>query len=263
MLSQGETNSPERFPGHRARRAAARARAGAGAADHARRARAAHRSAQEHGLAPRRRARAQRARAARLGARRDPPGPGACCASRSAASTTPISSSSPIPCCSTLAAESGETINLAVPARPGVEPPRAGRLAPHDRRGQLGRPRGAVPRRRPTARSSSPSAPPSCRRGELDALHAAHDHRPRAPRRPRSTRSARSATRRRSTRSRSVSRPSPRPCAAPTGACVAALSISGPSFRLGPSQLDHMGALLVEQAAVLSTRLGYPTLERG
>ena len=48
-----------------------------------------------------------------------------------------------------------------------------------------------------------------------------------------------------------------------TGVCVAALSISGPSFRLGPSQLDHMGALLVEQAAVLSTRLGYITLERG
>ena len=47
------------------------------------------------------------------------------------------------------------------------------------------------------------------------------------------------------------------------GACAAALSISGPSFRLGPSQLDHMGALLIEQAAVLSTRLGYPTLERG
>jgi IclR family transcriptional regulator, acetate operon repressor len=47
------------------------------------------------------------------------------------------------------------------------------------------------------------------------------------------------------------------------GACVAALSISGPTFRLGPSQLDHMGALLVEQAAVLSTRLGYTTLERG
>jgi DNA-binding IclR family transcriptional regulator len=47
------------------------------------------------------------------------------------------------------------------------------------------------------------------------------------------------------------------------GACVAALSISGPSFRLGSSQLDHMGALLIEQAAVLSTRLGYITLERG
>ena len=47
------------------------------------------------------------------------------------------------------------------------------------------------------------------------------------------------------------------------GACVAALSISGPSYRLGSSQLDHMGALLIEQAAVLSTRLGYPTLERG
>ena len=48
-----------------------------------------------------------------------------------------------------------------------------------------------------------------------------------------------------------------------SGACVAALSISGPSFRLDASELDRMGALLVEQAAVLSTRLGYPTLERG
>ena len=47
------------------------------------------------------------------------------------------------------------------------------------------------------------------------------------------------------------------------GACVAALSISGPSFRLGASRLDQLGALLIEQAAVLSTRLGYPTLERG
>jgi IclR family transcriptional regulator, acetate operon repressor len=46
------------------------------------------------------------------------------------------------------------------------------------------------------------------------------------------------------------------------GACVAALSISGPSFRLGASRLDQLGALLIEQAAVLSTRLGYPTLER-
>jgi DNA-binding IclR family transcriptional regulator len=47
------------------------------------------------------------------------------------------------------------------------------------------------------------------------------------------------------------------------GACVAALSISGPSFRLDASRLDVMGALLIEQATVLSTRLGYPTLERG
>ncbi len=47
------------------------------------------------------------------------------------------------------------------------------------------------------------------------------------------------------------------------GACVAALSISGPSFRLDAPRLDAMGALLVEQAAVLSTRLGYPTVERG
>jgi IclR family transcriptional regulator, acetate operon repressor len=44
-----------------------------------------------------------------------------------------------------------------------------------------------------------------------------------------------------------------------SGVCVAALSISGPSFRLGASRLDQMGALLIEQAAVLSTRLGYPT----
>ncbi|MDX6620739.1 MAG: IclR family transcriptional regulator, acetate operon repressor [Gaiellales bacterium] len=49
----------------------------------------------------------------------------------------------------------------------------------------------------------------------------------------------------------------------PNGSCVAALSISGPSFRLGASRLDRLGALLIEQAVVLSTRLGYPTLERG
>jgi DNA-binding IclR family transcriptional regulator len=48
----------------------------------------------------------------------------------------------------------------------------------------------------------------------------------------------------------------------PNGACIAALSITGPSFRLGASRLDRLGALLIEQAAVLSTRLGYPTLER-
>jgi IclR family transcriptional regulator, acetate operon repressor len=53
------------------------------------------------------------------------------------------------------------------------------------------------------------------------------------------------------------------PVHGPNGACVAALSISGPSFRLGASRLDRLGALLIEQAAVLSTRLGYPTLERG
>jgi DNA-binding IclR family transcriptional regulator len=53
------------------------------------------------------------------------------------------------------------------------------------------------------------------------------------------------------------------PVRGPAGTCVAALSISGPSFRLDASRLDLMGALLIEQAAVLSTRLGYPTLERG
>jgi IclR family acetate operon transcriptional repressor len=43
-----------------------------------------------------------------------------------------------------------------------------------------------------------------------------------------------------------------------TGTCVAALSISGPSFRLGPSQLDNLGALhLITQAAQVSERLGH------
>jgi IclR family transcriptional regulator, acetate operon repressor len=53
------------------------------------------------------------------------------------------------------------------------------------------------------------------------------------------------------------------PVSGASGACVAALSISGPSFRLDASRLDRLGALLIEQASVLSTRLGYPTLERG
>jgi DNA-binding IclR family transcriptional regulator len=48
-----------------------------------------------------------------------------------------------------------------------------------------------------------------------------------------------------------------------TGACVAALSISGPSFRLGAPRLDVLGALLIEQAALLATRLGYQPPERG
>ena len=113
-----------------------------------------------------------------------------------------------------LAAESGETINLAVPADHGREPPGAGRLAPHDRRGQLGRARGAVPRRGqrqglPRVRSRRAAA------GRARPLHAAHDHRPRAPHR-RARHDSRGGLRdRRSTRSRSVSRPSPRPCAAP------------------------------------------------
>ena len=95
------------------------------------------------------------------------------------------------------------------------EPPGTGRLAPHDRCGQLGRPRGAVPRRGqrqglPGERSRRAAA----RRAR--ALHASHDRRPRASRSRRSTRSAQSATRLRSTRSKSASRPSRLPCAART-----------------------------------------------
>ncbi len=113
-----------------------------------------------------------------------------------------------------LAAESGETINLAVPAMTGVN-----HLAQVDSRHMIGaaswvgraapfhaaRERQGLPRLRHRRAPAHPA----------DPFHAAHDHRPRRTSKARSTRSARSATRRRSTRSRSVSRPSPPPSAAP------------------------------------------------
>lgn len=48
-----------------------------------------------------------------------------------------------------------------------------------------------------------------------------------------------------------------------TGEVVAALSISGPTIRLTPERLQELAPLLVEQARLLSDRLGFPDLERG
>jgi IclR family transcriptional regulator, acetate operon repressor len=47
------------------------------------------------------------------------------------------------------------------------------------------------------------------------------------------------------------------------GDVVAALSISGPTIRLTPERVQELAPLLVEQARVLSGRLGFPDLERG
>jgi IclR family acetate operon transcriptional repressor len=44
---------------------------------------------------------------------------------------------------------------------------------------------------------------------------------------------------------------------------VAALSVSGPTIRLTPARLDELGALLIEHAAELSTRLGHHDAKRG
>lgn len=48
-----------------------------------------------------------------------------------------------------------------------------------------------------------------------------------------------------------------------TGDVVAALSISGPTIRLTPERVQELAPLLVEQARLLSDRLGFPDLERG
>jgi DNA-binding IclR family transcriptional regulator len=47
------------------------------------------------------------------------------------------------------------------------------------------------------------------------------------------------------------------------GDVVAALSISGPTIRLTPERVLELAPLLVEQARLLSDRLGSPDLERG
>ena len=44
---------------------------------------------------------------------------------------------------------------------------------------------------------------------------------------------------------------------------VAALSISGPTIRLIPTRLDELGALLIDHAAGLSARLGHHDAKRG
>jgi IclR family acetate operon transcriptional repressor len=47
------------------------------------------------------------------------------------------------------------------------------------------------------------------------------------------------------------------------GDVIAALSISGPTIRLTPERVHELAPLLVEQARMLSDRLGFPDLERG
>lgn len=53
------------------------------------------------------------------------------------------------------------------------------------------------------------------------------------------------------------------PVRGPTREVVAALSISGPTIRLTPERVEELAPMLVEQARLLSDRLGFPDLERG
>jgi len=48
-----------------------------------------------------------------------------------------------------------------------------------------------------------------------------------------------------------------------TGEALAALSISGPTIRLTPARLDELGALLIGHAAALSARLDHHDAKRG
>ncbi len=52
------------------------------------------------------------------------------------------------------------------------------------------------------------------------------------------------------------------PVCSPAGDAIAALSISGPTIRLTPERLEELAPLLVEQARLLSARLGHHD-ERG
>jgi DNA-binding IclR family transcriptional regulator len=53
------------------------------------------------------------------------------------------------------------------------------------------------------------------------------------------------------------------PVFGPSGAVVAALSISGPTIRLTTERIDRLAPLLVEQGRELSARLGHVDVERG
>jgi IclR family acetate operon transcriptional repressor len=53
------------------------------------------------------------------------------------------------------------------------------------------------------------------------------------------------------------------PVSGPDGVVFAALSVSGPTIRLTPARLDEIGALLIQHAAGLSARLGHPDAKRG
>jgi IclR family acetate operon transcriptional repressor len=53
------------------------------------------------------------------------------------------------------------------------------------------------------------------------------------------------------------------PVFAADGRALAAISISGPALRLPPERLDEMGALLVEETTMLSERLGHRRPKEG
>jgi IclR family acetate operon transcriptional repressor len=53
------------------------------------------------------------------------------------------------------------------------------------------------------------------------------------------------------------------PVHGPTGAVVAALSVSGPSARFTAERIEELAPLLVEQAHALSSRLGHHDVQRG
>ena len=179
--------------------------------------------------------RAARRRAARCGrARCSSPTP-------AAARRTPTSSRSPSPALQRLAEVSGETSNLVVPRLDGVEC-----VAQVDGRFLLGGAnwvgrRVPLPRVGGAARRSWPGA--SCR-----CPRAAWRGSRRAPSRPARhwraswSRCASGAGPRRSTSWRPASRPSARRCTRPSGAVVAALTLSRAAVRLGDDRLDELGA---------------------
>ena len=47
------------------------------------------------------------------------------------------------------------------------------------------------------------------------------------------------------------------PVHGPTGDVIAALSISGPTFRLAPERVAELRPVLIKQACALSARLGH------
>jgi IclR family acetate operon transcriptional repressor len=53
------------------------------------------------------------------------------------------------------------------------------------------------------------------------------------------------------------------PIFGPAGDAVAAFSISGPTIRLTAERMKGLAPLLIEQARLLSVRLGFPDVERG
>ena len=225
----------------------------------ARRARRRRRPAEEHGLAPARRAGAQRAgRAGGRARRASAPAPSSPRYAGRGLSARLLRELAERPMAA-LAEATGETINLAVAAADGVEHTSRRSTSRHFLgTSALGRPPRAVPlhrerqgaarlRRRPApprARSRrSPRAPSSSRRALAAEL---------ATRPPRGLRD-----RRRRARARARAR-SPRPCSTSRGRAVAALSVSGPTLRLSPRRVAELRPI-VDQAGAGARRSARPS----